>query len=81
MKKKNQKLNKYSINIQSIRINLTWSRRLRPHNILSQPWDNGGFASLIEKIDSSICKSQIWFFLFRIFGSKILWLCDEGCST
>ena len=35
--KKNQKLNKYSTNIQSIKIDLTWSCRLRPHNTLSQP--------------------------------------------
>ena len=35
--KKNQKLNKYSTNIQSIRIDLTWSCRLKPHNTLSQP--------------------------------------------
>ena len=36
--KKNQKLNKYSTNIQSIRIDLTWICCLRPHNTLSQPW-------------------------------------------
>ena len=36
-KKKNQKLNKYFIHIQSIRIDFTLSCRLRPNNSLSWP--------------------------------------------
>ena len=45
-KKKNQKLNKYSINIQNIRIDLTWSYRLRPHNTLSRPWSTISLLSM-----------------------------------
>ena len=39
MKKEHQKLNKYPINTQSIRIDLIWSYRLRHHNTWSQAWD------------------------------------------
>ena len=37
-KKKNQKLNEYSINIQNIKIDFTQNFRLKCHNSLSRPY-------------------------------------------
>ena len=78
--KKNQKLNKYSTNIQSIRIDFTWSCRLRPHNTLSQPCSYFTYSSsnLFQAISSVSPpnkqirqKDETWAFDNHIIFSKI----------
>ena len=54
-KKKNQKLNKYSINIQSIRIDFTQNFRLKCHNSLSRPVHE---SSLYQRVKAPLQQQQ-----------------------